>query len=178
MSSPIRPLETARLRLRLPEQADARRIYDAYGTDAEVTRYLSWRPHTDRASAEAHMKQRLADMKRGSELGWMIEHNDEPGLLGMISLFPVKHQGELGYVLARAAWGQGYMSEAAAAVLAWALDERGLLRVWAVTDAENAGSARVLEKIGMEREGKLRCFGIHPNVSPEPRDCLLYAKVR
>ena len=77
MSSPIRPLETARLRLRLPEQADARRIYDAYGTDAEVTRYLSWRPHTDRASAEAHMKQRLADMKRGSELGWMIEHNND-----------------------------------------------------------------------------------------------------
>lgn len=178
MPTPICPLETARLLLRPPVQADARRIYQAYGTDPEVTRYLSWRPHRDPADAETRMRQRLADMKRGIELGWVIEGKDDPALLGMVSLFPVEHHGELGYVLARSAWGRGYMSEAAAAVLDWALGERGLLRLWAVTDAENRGSARVLEKIGMEREGLMRRFGVHPNLSAEPRDCFLYAKVR
>lgn len=178
MPAPIDPLETARLRLRLPVQEDARRMYDAYGTDPEVTRFLSWRPHRDPAGAEARMKQRLADIEREVELGWVIERRDDLALLGLVSLFPVEHHGELGYVLARSAWGRGYMSEAAGAVLDWALRERGLLRVWAVTDAENRGSARVLEKIGMEREGLLRRFAVHPNVSSEPRDCLLYAKVR
>jgi len=43
---------------------------------------------------------------------------------------------------------------------------------------ENLASARVLEKAGMHREGMLRRWSVHPNVSPEPRDCLCYAIVR
>jgi RimJ/RimL family protein N-acetyltransferase len=48
----------------------------------------------------------------------------------------------------------------------------------AVVDVDNAASVRVLEKAGMQREGLLRRFGVHPNTGPESRDCLLYARVR
>ena len=53
----------------------------------------------------------------------------------------------------------------------------GRLRV-AVCDPDNAASVRVLEKVGMEREGVLRRWMLHPNVSETPRDCLSYARVR
>lgn len=50
--------------------------------------------------------------------------------------------------------------------------------VWAVCDIENRGSARVLEKSGFQREGILRRWIMHPNVSSKPRDCYMYARVR
>jgi RimJ/RimL family protein N-acetyltransferase len=50
--------------------------------------------------------------------------------------------------------------------------------VWAVTDVDNHASARVLEKIGMQREGLLRRWLVHPSLSPEPRDCWCFARVR
>ena len=52
------------------------------------------------------------------------------------------------------------------------------VRVWAVCDVDNTASARVMEKIGMTREGLMRRGVLHPNSSSEPRDCWLYAKVK
>ena len=65
-----------------------------------------------------------------------------------------------------------------AAVVDWALTQQGLWRIWAVCDVQNPASARVMEKAGMQREGVLRRWITHPNVSHEPRDCLCYALVR
>ncbi len=177
MLPPATELETERLRLCLPVQDDARRIYDAYGTDLEVTRFLSWQPYKTPEQAEPRMRQRLEDLASGRELSWVIRRREEPELIGLVSLFPADHHAELGYVLARPHWGQGLVPEAARAVSDWALAQPGIYRVWAVTDQDNHGSARVLEKIGMQCEGKLRRFAVHPNVSPEPRDCWVYAKV-
>jgi RimJ/RimL family protein N-acetyltransferase len=84
----------------------------------------------------------------------------------------------LGYVLGRKFWGQGYMTEAVRAVVDYALAEPEVFRVWAVCDVENAASARVLEKAGMRREGILRRWSMHPNISDEPRDSLCYARVK
>ena len=178
LEAPAR-LETTRLCLRWPGQADAQRTFQGWGSDPEVTRYLAWRPHGRPAQAEVRMKQRLRDLAAGREISWLLTpREDEEQVLGMVSLFPVDHHAELGYVLGRRHWGQGYMPEAAGAVVGWALAQPGLVRVWAVTDVENRASARVLEKLGMQQEGLLRRFVIHPNVSPEPRDCLLFARVR
>jgi len=53
-----------------------------------------------------------------------------------------------------------------------------IYRVWAVCDVANTALVRVLEKVGMDREGILRRWIIHPNVSDEPRDCFVYSKIR
>jgi RimJ/RimL family protein N-acetyltransferase len=89
-----------------------------------------------------------------------------------------EHAAEIGYVLTRRYWGRGYVTEAAKAVVDWAGSLDSIFRVWAICDLENIGSARVLEKVGMERDGIVRRWIMHPNVSAEPRDCYMYSKVR
>jgi [ribosomal protein S5]-alanine N-acetyltransferase len=75
-------------------------------------------------------------------------------------------------------WGHGHATRAVRAVTEWALGPRALARVWATCDAENTASARVLEKSGFVLEQRLRAHTVRPNVSPEPRDVLLYAQTR
>lgn len=70
------------------------------------------------------------------------------------------------------------MTEAVSAVAEWLLTAQGLYRVWAVCDTENTASSRVMEKVGMSREGILKRWTVHPNASSEPRDCYVYARVR
>jgi RimJ/RimL family protein N-acetyltransferase len=70
------------------------------------------------------------------------------------------------------------MSEVLTSVVQWALGQPGIYRVWATCDVDNVASARVLERVGMEREGVLRRWLVHPNVGEEPRDCICYSIVR
>jgi len=88
------------------------------------------------------------------------------------------HTLHVGYLIARAHWNQGYASEAVRSLIAWATSVPTMWRVWAVCDVENVASARVLEKVGMQREGLLRRFVTHPNASDAPRDCYAYSMVR
>jgi RimJ/RimL family protein N-acetyltransferase len=85
---------------------------------------------------------------------------------------------DIGYVLARAYWGRGYVPEAARSVVDWGLSQDGIFRVWALCDVDNLASARVLEKIGMSREGTLRRWMLHPNLSDEPRDAYCFSVVK
>jgi RimJ/RimL family protein N-acetyltransferase len=70
------------------------------------------------------------------------------------------------------------MTEVLSEVAAWALRQPSIFRISAVCDVDNVGSARVLEKSGCAREGVLRRWLVHPNVSDDPRDCYSYARVR
>ena len=63
---------------------------------------------------------------------------------------------DVGFAFLPEAWGRGYARESAAAVLDHARDVLGLRRVLAITDPENAASIRVLERVGMRREGTVR----------------------
>jgi RimJ/RimL family protein N-acetyltransferase len=85
---------------------------------------------------------------------------------------------ELGYALAHDFWRQGLMSEVLRALLPWFLAQESIRRVWAFCDAENIASARLLERVGMQWEGVLRQWMVHPNLGPEPRDCIAYAIVK
>ena len=89
-----------------------------------------------------------------------------------------EHAADIGYVIGRNHWGRGYVTEAAKAMVDWAIHLDSIYRVWAVCDVENIASSRVLEKVGMQREGILRRYIVHPNRSVEPRDCFVYARVR
>ena len=98
--------------------------------------------------------------------------------MGMISARVDSHKLNLGYGLARRYWGNGYMPEVIQGLIHWALKQPDIYRVWAVCDIENVASARVMEKAGMQREGILRRWSMHPNRSDEPRDCYCYAKTK
>ena len=171
-------LQADRLILRPPIASDAAAIFESYTQDPDVTRYLMWRPHQRLADAEEYLERCHARRHAGTELTWMLTRRGDERVLGAIALRPEGHKANIGYVLARAFWGQGFMSEAGRALLGEARHVDGLHRVWAVCDVDNHASARVMEKIGMEREGILRSWVIHPNISALPRDALCYAWVR
>jgi ribosomal-protein-alanine N-acetyltransferase len=80
----------------------------------------------------------------------------------------------MGYLISPAAQGQGYATEAARALLDFGLAAGGLHRITATCDPENTGSVRVLEKIGMSREGHLHD---HFLIRGTWRDRLLYARL-
>ncbi len=166
---------TARLLLRRPVPEDAPVIFQRYAQDPEVTRYLTWRPHADLSQTEAFIDRCLHSWETGQAFPYSIILREQPGPIGMIEARIQGHKAEIGYVLARQYWGQGYMTEAAGAVASWLLDQPAIYRVWALCDVENSGSARVLEKIGMQREGILRRWLVHPSLSDEPRDCYCFA---
>lgn len=102
-----------------------------------------------------------------------IELRPTGELLGMVRLesFDERNRrAELGYDLAPKHWGQGYMHEAVAAFLKYAF-EKGLHRAEATVMEGNARSARVLERLGFQREGLLRGYKL---VRGEPRDFTMF----
>lgn len=176
---PPETFETERLALRVPRPSDAPAIFGGYAQDAEVVRYLVWRPHKDLRETEEFLARCEAGWAAGGEFPWAVTLKGGGGeLIGMMGLRPHGFKAEVGYVLARRWWGRGFAAEALRPVVGWALAQPEVYRVWAVCDVENAASARVLEKVGMRREGLLRRNIMHPNVSEEPRDSYCYAVVR
>jgi RimJ/RimL family protein N-acetyltransferase len=87
-----------------------------------------------------------------------IASKDGGEVMGAIGLHvDRKHErAEIGYWLGVPFWGRGYVTEAARAVVRYAFENLGVNRVFAFHFARNAASGRVLQKIGMRREGTLR----------------------
>jgi [ribosomal protein S5]-alanine N-acetyltransferase len=172
---PIPTLETPRLLLREFEQASWLAVQQ-YAADPEVVRYLTWGPNTEEET-RTFLARTLAAQQSQPRLDFELAVilKGERRLIGgcRLHLSSLPHrQATLGYGLERAAWRQGYATEAALAMLAFGFEQVGLHRIFAICDPANTGSARVLEKIGMHYEGHLR---EHLWVKGHWRDSLLYA---
>lgn len=167
---------TSRLRLRPIAAGDAEAIFAAYARDAEVTRYLTWRPHASLHETEALV---AASIDGPAHRTYVLTDPDGGSAFGAFDLrAPAAGHLSFGYVLARAHWGQGLMTEALTPVVHWALARPGIWRIGAVADIDNIASARVMQKAGLVREGILRRWLVHPSLSAAPRDCVSYAAVR
>lgn len=180
VAPPPRPPEiwtTPRLTLRPPALDDAEAIFRGYAQDPEVVRYLLWRPHRSVEDTRVFLERCRKVWSEGADFPWVIQLASGE-VAGMLEMRMQPPAAQLGYVLARARWGQGLMTEALEPVVAWALSQTMIYRVWAVCDVANLASARVLERLGFEREGTLRRWISHPNAGPEPRDALCYSRVR
>jgi len=175
---PPKIIETTRLTLRPLLMADAEAIFTEYAQDVEVTKYMTWRPHKDIEETRDFVKRCVLAWEDGSTYPWAITRKEDWRLIGMIESRIKGFSMDIGYVLAKTHWGRGYMPEAAQSVIDWGLAQDGIFRVWALCDVDNLASARVMEKIGMQREGILRRRILHPNVSHEPRDVYCYSIVK
>ena len=153
------PIETPRLVLRDLAEGDGPAVH-AYASDAAVVRHLDWGPNTAEDTArflEMAQAAREAVPRTAYHLAIVLRATDR--LIGGCRIEirnAASGNGDIGYVLARDVWGQGYASEAARALLTFGFKTLALHRIWATCDVENSASARVLEKIGMEHEGRLR----------------------
>jgi RimJ/RimL family protein N-acetyltransferase len=175
VTHPPTTLKTERLRLRKVKLADAEAIYRQYAQDAEVTKYVSWHAHKDIEETRDYVRMCLLAWDAGNAFHWVIERLEDKQVIGMVSARAGGEKWELGYVLARIHWERGYMTEAVKGIISWAMRQKDIYRIWAVCDVDNLASARVMEKAGMEREGILRRWSVHPNISAEPRDSYCYA---
>lgn len=151
-------LETQRLRLRAWRRED-RAPFAALNGDAEVMAFMPkalTRPESDALvdRIEAHFTE------HGFGL-WAVETRAEAAFVGFVGLSvprfaaPFSPAVEVGWRLARAQWGNGYATEAAAAALDFAFERVGLDEVVSFTVPANARSRRVMERLGMvqDRQG-------------------------
>ena len=171
---------TSRLAARRPRADDGPAVLAAYAGDPEVTRYLTWRPYERLEPLNAFLRDRIADWEQGTgQFAWLLclKGTDTP--IGSIGVgFEPGGKAVFGYVLGRKFWGHGFAAEALTYLVDWALAQPGIWRASAFCDVENPASARVMEKAGLVREGVLRRWHVAPNLGPEPRGCLVYARVK
>lgn len=169
-------IKTARLVLRPPMPQDADEIFAAYCQDPEVCRYMVWAPHVAVEVTRQFIDWCISAQTGNSVFPYMLVRESDGQVLGMLDARSTEHGLNIGYVLARQHWGHGYMSEAIQSFTEIAFLQPTLFRIEATCDVENHQSARVLEKSNFVREGRLARHTVHPNLSPEPRDCWIYAR--
>jgi RimJ/RimL family protein N-acetyltransferase len=118
--------------------------YTARDAAAFIQRARNTRPETSFAI--------VVDDKAAGGVGFMLNQDIE------------RVSAEIGYWLGESLWGRGISTEAVRAVTAYAIEQHGLTRVYAVPFTHNVASCRVLEKAGYVREGQMRRSAIKDGV--------------
>jgi [ribosomal protein S5]-alanine N-acetyltransferase len=168
-------LETQRLIIREFKKDDWRAAHE-YGSDPEVVQFVPFGPNTEKDTRD--FINRIIDQQKTQPrilYTLALVNKSEDRLIGSCELRitgPTEKTAEIGYVLNRQYWQQGYMTEAARAIIAFGFQQLGLHRIFATCYPVNTGSYGVMEKIGMHREGYLREYKL---VKGAWRDCLLYS---
>jgi RimJ/RimL family protein N-acetyltransferase len=143
----------------------------AYASDPEVVRHMDWGPNTPEDTTIY-----LDRIVKTEQTAFAIVREGQVLGAAEIQITSLEHgRAEMGYVLARAAWGHGYATEAAAALLRHGFGALGVHKISATCDPENTASAHVLAKIGMHQEGHLTD---HFHIRGTWRDRLLWAAVQ
>ena len=147
-------LTTQRLQLRPVRMADAPVMF-AYMSDPAVAKWLSGQAQTDISQTENGIKNYFLADPTGK---WALTRQDDDTLMGTIDLRVDEHNrtAEIGYVLAPEFQGNGYVTEATAALVEVSFTKLALGRVWIGHDVLNARSAGVPQRLGFVREGILR----------------------
>ncbi|HUY77841.1 MAG TPA: GNAT family protein [Ktedonobacterales bacterium] len=148
-------LQTARLTVRRFDPGDLPTLL-AYRNDPDVARYQSWETVSEREARTLIEEQQTEEP--GRPLSWFqfaFALNTTNELIGdaLLHVGSDSRLGEVGYTLASAYQKQGYAQEGMRAILAYAFETLGLHRIMAVLDCRNTPSARLLERLGMRREG-------------------------
>jgi RimJ/RimL family protein N-acetyltransferase len=169
---PVPTLSTERLVLRAMTLDDAPALHPAL-SDSDNMRLWSRAP----LGSVEHTRDYIRGNIDGEGVQcWVIARADAvDDALGWVVLMDRKPEtAELGYILRPDAHGAGIAREAVAAVLEHGFQVRGLRRIFADTDPDNAASIRLLEKVGFRYEGRLRAEWVtHIGV----RDSLIYGRV-
>jgi ribosomal-protein-alanine N-acetyltransferase len=132
----------------------------AYQADPLYLRFYEWTGRTPEAVQEfvqMFLDQQQEQPRTKFQLAVTLKSNHQLiGTCGIRIASADAHEGDIGYELSPKHWGQGYATEAAGGMVQFGFAELRLHRIWSWCIADNVGSARVLEKLGMRLEGRLR----------------------
>ena len=170
-------ITTPRVVLRWISEDDIESLYEIFSSP-QVMRYWSSAPLSDREAA-ADLQREIAEGNESETmLNWGLALRDSDTVIGTTTLFNLSldnGRAELGYAMAHAHWGKGYMNEALTALVSHAFEVMELRRLEADVDPRNAASIRTLERLGFQREGFLR---ERWHVNGEIQDAFFYGLLR
>jgi [ribosomal protein S5]-alanine N-acetyltransferase len=173
MVEPIE-LQTKRLVFRQFRSSDVDDVL-MYRDDAEFSRYLPHIPQPfTRRDAEEFLARNIAEPWDESPTFAVALEGTVIGTVNL-DVSQAHSIAMLGFAISRAHWGKGIGSEAVRAAVAWTFQAFGLAKIWATTDARNARSQRLMEKLGMQLEGRLRS---HERARDGRTDKLCYGLLR
>jgi RimJ/RimL family protein N-acetyltransferase len=157
----IEPIELAgdRIGLRELESEDWPAIH-SYASMPEACTYEAWGPNSEEES-RGFLETQLAARRKEPQATYPLAIFVPPrrDLIGMVTLHVRSQQhsqGELSYIVHPREWGKGYATDAANFILRFGFSQLKLHRIYATCDPRNIASSRVLEKVGMTYEGRLR----------------------
>jgi len=162
------------VRLRRPRPSDAEAVFE-YGSDPKVAFYADWPIRTSMDGLAESLSERAKLWEAGSQFSWVITLLAEDRAIGRVTTNIHDQSADIGYLLNRRYWGNGYAAEATRPVIDWLLSLPSITKVWATCDTENIASIRVLEKLGFSRESRMLHSIVRPQISKKPRDAYLYS---
>ncbi len=138
-------LRTKRLLLRAPQENDADALFEVYG-DADVMKYWSSVPDPDVETT----RSRLAAMAIAPEprTYFVLEHDKTA-----IGAGGVHERDEIGFILNKRYWRQGFMTEAMCALIPWLFSDGGFTQLTADADPNNTASVACLKSLGFKETG-------------------------
>lgn len=164
-------IDTARLRLRPWRDEDLDRLAQIYA-DPEVMRYIGPGTVANRAQTiRAIVRMRAVWDQHGFGM-WAVEVADSGELIGRqgLGFLDQSPEIEIGYCLARDAWGHGYASESGRAVVRFAFEVVGLDHLAGITYPQNLASQRVLRKCGLVYVREIRYYDVDVHYFALTRD--------
>lgn len=170
-------LETRRLVLRQLNLGDASDILEL-SSDPDVALWQWGRPLGSLEEAEQVIADALASYQRRQTTIWAIVERNLDKVIsigGFVEQIPQHRRAQLGGILSKQFWNQGIAKEAAEQILDWCFVQADYNRIEASCWTGNVAAIKVLEKLGMKREGKLRQYVM---IDGNYRDHLLYSIIR
>ncbi len=131
-----------------------------YASQSIVCKYQPWGPNTIKES-QTFVNEAIVDLKKNPRTRFVfaIIVKQLEKMIGVVELNirdGINRNGEVGYIIHPEYWGQGFATEAAKLIVNYSFTELNMHRIYATCDPRNVGSSKVLEKIGMTLEGRMR----------------------
>ena len=138
-------IDTDRLHLRHFTEFDAADVFE-YASDAQTVKYLTWNAHKSIQESKDILQSLLSN-----EETYAIVLKENEKVIGCIDLRIISEtEASFGYVLNRAYWNKGYMSEVLRSSLTYMFVELGIETVTSCHETENPASGAVMKKCGMQ----------------------------
>ena len=174
---PPETLETERLRLRPVWRSDAGDIF-GYASAVPSTRFMPFPRHCNIAASLAFAERCESQWASGASFPWAVIEKASGRFLGVIELRLSPPKADFGYIFGEASWGRGFATEAVCTVVAWAIAQPPIFRVWATCHPDNAASAAVLRKAGLSHEATLENWEARPQLGELAGPSHFYARTR
>ena len=147
-------MKTEHLYLRLFVLEDAPAMYENWASDPENLKYVTWDAHTSSERTRESIKRWVEQYQKPDTYKWAICFKTSPdqviGDISVVSQDPESQSCELGYILGKKFWGQGFMTEAVIAILDFLLNEVRFKKIKATYVSLNPASGKVMKKAGMQ----------------------------